>query len=185
MRLALLDDHPTGHLAPMLRAERDLARARLAVRDGGPDAAAAFTAAISSLREQSTPYQLAHGLLDHAWYLTRLPDAGAAARAAGEARDIVGRLRCQPLLDRAADLTRSTPGTGPPSVTPPGPDRPSAAARPHRAAGPDRGQRACRNDRYASPRSVAVIGREATRTADQARQLLMPSFTDSDAAGWL
>ena len=76
--------------------------------DGGQDAAAAFTAAISSLREQSTPYHLAHGLLDHAWHLTRLHDAGAAL-AVGEARTIADQLRCGPLLDRAADLTPAAP----------------------------------------------------------------------------
>ena len=103
--LTLLDDYQPGHLAPMLRAERDLALARLAAGDGDPDAAAAFTTAISSLREQSTPYHLAHGLLDHAWYLTRRHDVGAAALAAREARIIADRLRCGPLLDRAADLT--------------------------------------------------------------------------------
>ena len=105
--LALLDDYQPGHLAPMLRAERDLARARLAASasDGGQDAAAAFTAAISSLREQSTPYHLAHGLLDHAQYLTRLHDTEAASLGASEARTIAGQLRCGPLLDRAADLT--------------------------------------------------------------------------------
>jgi class 3 adenylate cyclase len=107
--LALLDDHQPGHLSPMLRAERDLARARLAAAHGDPDAAAAFTAAITSLREQSTPYHLAHGLLDHAWYLTRRPDASAAAIAAGEARGIADRLRCQPLLDRTGDLAPTAP----------------------------------------------------------------------------
>jgi hypothetical protein len=70
---------------------------------------AVFAAAISRLREQSTPYHLAHGLLDHAWYLTRLHDAGAASLAADEARAIASRLRCRPLLDRAADLTLTAP----------------------------------------------------------------------------
>jgi hypothetical protein len=107
--LALLDACQPGHLAPMLRADRDLARARLAADDGNQDAAAAFAAAISSLREQSTPYHLAHGLLDHARYLTGLPDAEAATRAAGDARAIADHLRCQPLLDRAADLTPAAP----------------------------------------------------------------------------
>jgi hypothetical protein len=107
--LALLDACQPGYLAPMLRAERDLTRSRLAAGHGDPDAAVAFTAAISSLREKSTPYHLAHGLLDHAWYLTRLDDADAAARAIGEARDIAVRLRCQPLLDRAADLPPAVP----------------------------------------------------------------------------
>jgi tetratricopeptide (TPR) repeat protein len=105
--LALLGSYQPGHLAPMLRAERDLARARLAAGDGDPAAAAAFAAAVGGLRELSTPFHLGHGLLDHAQYLARLHDAEAAARAAGEARAIAGQLRCQPLLDRAADLTRA------------------------------------------------------------------------------
>jgi AAA ATPase domain len=107
--LALLDSYPPGHLAPMQRAERDLARARLAARDGDQAAAASFAAAVSGLRERSTPYHLAHGLLDHAQHLTRLRDADAAAAAAGEARDIARRLRCQPLLDRAEDITPAKP----------------------------------------------------------------------------
>ena len=106
--LFLLDDFLPGQLPAMLRAERDLARARLAARDGD-HAAASFTSAISGLREHSTPYHLAHGLLDHAAYLLRLGDAEAAGAAVSEARDIAGRLRCQPLLDRAADLAPAEP----------------------------------------------------------------------------
>jgi hypothetical protein len=100
----LLDSYQPGYLVPMLRAERDLARARLADHDGDQAAAAAFISAISSLRELSTPYHLAGGLLDHAECLTRHGDAAAAAQATSEARDIARRLRCQPLLDRAADM---------------------------------------------------------------------------------
>jgi hypothetical protein len=107
--LALLDARQPGYLAPMLRAERELARARRAAHDGDQAAAAAFASAVSSLRELSTPYHLAHGLLDHAAYLTRLGDADAAAPTIGEARDIGRRLRCQPLLDRAADMTPEQP----------------------------------------------------------------------------
>jgi class 3 adenylate cyclase/tetratricopeptide (TPR) repeat protein len=102
--LALLDSHPRGHIAPMLRAERDLVRARLAVGQADQDASAAFAAAIISLREQSTPYHLAYGLLDHAGYLTRHGDAEAAALAIDEARTIGRRLHCQPLLDRADEI---------------------------------------------------------------------------------
>jgi class 3 adenylate cyclase/tetratricopeptide (TPR) repeat protein len=104
--LALLDSHLPGHIAPLLRAERDLARARLAATDGDRDAGTAFAEAISSLRELSTPYHLAHGLLDHAEYLTRLgdADADAAALAIDEARAIGDRLRCRPLLDRSAGI---------------------------------------------------------------------------------
>ena len=107
--LALLDGYRPGHLAPMLRAERDLARARLSERDGGQPAAAAFAAAIAGLREKSTPYHLAHGLLDHAEYLNRHGDPDAAALAVDEARDIGRRLRCQPLLDRADAIEGVTP----------------------------------------------------------------------------
>ena len=103
--LALLDACQPGHLAPMQRAERDLVRARLAATDGPPVANAAFADAVGSLRELSTPYHLAHGLLDHAQFLTRLHDAQAAEAAIGEARDIGRNLRCQPLSDRAAHVT--------------------------------------------------------------------------------
>jgi class 3 adenylate cyclase len=102
--LVLLDACQPGSLAPMLRAERDLVRARLAADDGDPAAAASFAAAAAGLRELSTPYHLAHGLLDHAWYLTRTGDAQGAAAAIKEARGIADRLRCQPLLDRAARI---------------------------------------------------------------------------------
>jgi hypothetical protein len=94
-----------GHLAPILRAERDLVCARLAASGGDPAAAEPFAAAISGLRELSTPYHVAHGLLDHADYLARLGDTQAAADAISEARYIAGNLRCQPLLDRADDIT--------------------------------------------------------------------------------
>jgi hypothetical protein len=107
--LALLDSRQPGHLAPMLRAERELVRARLAADDGDQAAGGAFAAAVSTVRELSTPYHLAHGLLDHAGHLSRLGDAAAAALAIGEARDIGQRLRCQPLLDRAADITPAEP----------------------------------------------------------------------------
>ena len=129
--LTLLDDHQPGHLAPMLRAERDLAHARLADArladarpadarladarlvddDGGQDAAVAFAAAISSLREQSTPYHLAHGLLDHAAHLLRTDEDEAAAAAISEAADIGERLRCRPLLDRADTFQPARPRT--------------------------------------------------------------------------
>jgi tetratricopeptide (TPR) repeat protein len=107
--LALLDGYRPGYLAPMLRAERDLVRARLA--DGAADeaTAAALRAAISGLRELSTPYHLAHGLLDQAQYLTGRADAEAAEQAIAEARGIAERLGCQPLLDRAAGMTPARP----------------------------------------------------------------------------
>jgi tetratricopeptide (TPR) repeat protein len=100
--LAMLDALQPGRLPPMLRAERDLARVRLA---GIGDSGEQFAAAITGLREQSTPYHLAHGLLDYAAELARRGDAEAATQALDEATAIAVQLRGQPLLDRAADLT--------------------------------------------------------------------------------
>jgi class 3 adenylate cyclase/predicted ATPase len=107
--LAMLDGYQPGQLAPMQRAERDLARARLTAADAGPDTRAAFTAAIAGLRQHSTPYNLAHGLLDHAEHLLRLGDDEAVEEAIAEARDIADRLGCQPLLDRADTTQPATP----------------------------------------------------------------------------
>ena len=107
--LALLDGYRPGRLAPMQRAERDLARARLAAAD--PDADPAFVAVIDGLRQHSTPYHLAHGLLDHAAYLAARGDAEAAAVAAGEAAGIAARLGCQPLIDRADTIQPARPRT--------------------------------------------------------------------------
>ncbi len=100
--LSLLDGYPPGYVAPMLRAERDLVRAR---RTAGDAAKACFAAAVSGLRDMSTPYHLAHGLLDHAGYLTQRAETEAAALAIEEAGGIAERLGCQPLLDRVAAIT--------------------------------------------------------------------------------
>src|SRR5262249_9196515 len=62
-------DTPAWHSLPMLRAERDLARAPLTTTRPRPDPRAGFTAAIAGLRQHSTPCHLAHGLLDHAQHL--------------------------------------------------------------------------------------------------------------------
>lgn len=68
------------------------------------DAAPAFASAITSLREPSAPYHLALGLLAYAEYLARQGDTDGAVAAVEEARGIAERLRCQPPLDRPADL---------------------------------------------------------------------------------
>ena len=109
--LALLDGYRPGRLAPMLRAERDLARARLAAADSDPDAGPALAAAIAGLRQHSTPYHLAHGLLDHAAHLAAHGETEAAAAATSEAVGIARRLRCQPLLDRADTIQPTTART--------------------------------------------------------------------------
>jgi class 3 adenylate cyclase/predicted ATPase len=119
--LAMLDGYQPGQVAPILHAERDLARARLTASDGGPAADAAFTAAIAGLRRHSTPYHLAHGLLGYAEHLLRRDDNEAAEAAIAESRDIADRLHCQPLLDRAADLLPAEPRIRVPIVTTHGP----------------------------------------------------------------
>jgi hypothetical protein len=107
--LALLDRYRPGQLAPMQRAERDLARARLTALGSGPAAAPAFPSVIAGLRQHSTPCHLAHGLLDHARHFIHLGETEAAETVIGEARDIAGRLHCQPLLDRADTTQPATP----------------------------------------------------------------------------
>jgi class 3 adenylate cyclase len=107
--LAILDGYQPGELAPMQHAERDLARARLAALDGDPGADPALTAAITGLRQHSTPYHLAHGLLDHAQHRSHLGDVEAARAAIAEAAKIAQCLRCQPLLDRAETIQPASP----------------------------------------------------------------------------
>jgi len=106
--LSVVDSRQPGQLSPLLWAERDLARARLAAQSGA-DAGALFAAAVRGLRDHGTPYHLAHGLLDHAEYLTKTGDSPAAERAVDEGRDIAERLRCQPLRDRANGLIDAAP----------------------------------------------------------------------------
>jgi hypothetical protein len=98
--------HRVPSRPPLLWAERDLARARLAARAGAADGAL-FATAIRGLRDHGTPYHVAHGLLDHAELLTKAGDSAAAAHAIDEARGIAAKLRCQPLLDRADGLARA------------------------------------------------------------------------------
>jgi class 3 adenylate cyclase/predicted ATPase len=117
--IALLDGYQRGQLAPMLIAEYDLARARLTAADNGPATEAAFTAAITRLRQHSTPYHLAHGLLDYAVHLLRADDHEAARAATGEARTIAQQLRCQPLIDRAETIQPGGPSTAAPVMTAP------------------------------------------------------------------
>jgi tetratricopeptide (TPR) repeat protein len=124
--LAQLDGYRPGQLAPMQRAERDLVRARLAASGGDPAAGPEFATAVAGLRQHSTPYHLAHGLLDHAGHLLRMDDHDAAGAAIGEARDIAERLGCQPLLGRTADLSRAEPRIRAPMVTAPGPGESAA-----------------------------------------------------------
>jgi hypothetical protein len=102
--VAILDSYQPGQLAPVQRVERQLVLAWLAANRGESGAAAAFEAAIAGLREHSTPYHLALGLLDHADFLAGRGDHAAASAAVSEATEIGARLRCPPIVDRAAQF---------------------------------------------------------------------------------
>ena len=78
----------TGHLAPVQQAP-------------------------AGLRELGSPYHFAPGLIDYGQYLMRADNDEAAAAVVGEAHDIADRLRCQPLLERAADLPSQKRESGP------------------------------------------------------------------------
>ncbi len=106
--LSTVDARQPGQLSPLLWAERELARARHSAVNGAADDDS-FAVAIRSLRDHGTPYHLAHGLLDHAGYLTEAGDGAAAAQAIDEARDIAQQLRCRPLLGRVEELARAKP----------------------------------------------------------------------------
>jgi tetratricopeptide (TPR) repeat protein len=103
--LTMVDDEMPGRLPPMLRAERGLVRARIAVATGAPDAWEQLDAAVAAMRVMSPPHLLAGGLLDRAEYLIGAGDAMAAAIDVADAQAIGGRLGCRPLLDRAAALS--------------------------------------------------------------------------------
>jgi class 3 adenylate cyclase/tetratricopeptide (TPR) repeat protein len=112
--LALLDGHPVGHLPPILRAERDLARARLAAADDPAAAGPLFEQASAALRRLPAPYHLAHAVLDQAEYLTARGAAEGAARAVEEAASIAERLGAAPLAGRAASQGTASAGSPPP-----------------------------------------------------------------------
>jgi tetratricopeptide (TPR) repeat protein len=102
--LEMLDEYLPGQLAPMLHAERHLVRARLAAAEGNTEADAQFGDAIAALRLRSTPYHLAHGLLDFAEYLHATDRAPQAQPLVAEATEIAQRLGARPVLDRAGKL---------------------------------------------------------------------------------
>ncbi len=102
--ISVVDAFPRGHLPPILRAERDLASARLRVGNGDPDAGQLVREAIDELRAVGSPYHLAWGLLDLAECSIEVGDTEAASEAITEAREIAARLGVQPILERARQL---------------------------------------------------------------------------------
>ncbi len=96
--IAMLDGYRPGQLAPLQRAERTLAAARLEA--GTPAATELFADAITHERTDGTPYHLAGALLDQADHLRAV---GRPVEASvREAEDIAAHLGCRPLTERAA-----------------------------------------------------------------------------------
>ncbi|MFN2560597.1 MAG: adenylate/guanylate cyclase domain-containing protein [Jatrophihabitans sp.] len=108
--LAHLDGYPVGHVPPLLRAERSLARAKRRAAAGDPDADDALAAAISELRAVGSPYHLAHGLADRADYLIAQDRVDEADEVRAEVRSIGEWLRAPGLLTRAEPAINAVAG---------------------------------------------------------------------------
>jgi len=102
--LSLIEGYQPGELPPVLHAERRLTSARLAARNDDPAADAQFGTAVVSLRNRSTPYHLAHGLLDYAEYLATVGRPAEVADLVEEAQAVGAPLRAAPLIDRARTI---------------------------------------------------------------------------------
>jgi class 3 adenylate cyclase/tetratricopeptide (TPR) repeat protein len=104
--LGILDQHPAGHVPPILLAERQLVAALVAADALPPGEASGVPAvadAVRSLRQVGNPYQLAHGLIDLAEVLARACEPGVDT-ALAEASTIAERLGCPPVLARAGSV---------------------------------------------------------------------------------
>jgi class 3 adenylate cyclase/tetratricopeptide (TPR) repeat protein len=101
---AMTDEHPRGHLQPLLRIERDLADAR-----AGDDPASIFESAISALRKFGSPYHLALALLDEAAHPTTAADPARTELLLDEAVALAEALRARPLLARAERIRAVRP----------------------------------------------------------------------------
>ncbi len=100
-------DLAPGAVPIMHRAELALIRARLAAAGDDAGATAQFADALAMLREHSTPYHLAQGLLDNAEHLHHHDDTNVAEYI-NEALSIAEHLDCPPLTHRAQRLRTTT-----------------------------------------------------------------------------
>jgi tetratricopeptide (TPR) repeat protein len=101
--VAFLDAHPPGHVPPLLRAERELATARMTASTDRAEIDAAFATAVTALRRFGSPYHLAQALLDYAERLADFGDDAVAATMVEEAHSIAERLGSRPILARIGD----------------------------------------------------------------------------------
>ena len=107
-----LDSYRPGQLPPMLHAEAALARVRQAARRAEAGVGAQFAEAVTGLRKRSTPFHLAHGMLDHAGYLISSGESDDAMALIEEARQIGERLGARPLVERATSMTAARDAVG-------------------------------------------------------------------------
>jgi hypothetical protein len=98
--LRLLDQHPIGHMPPLLRAERRRIAGRLLAARSDPGAVDDLRRALEAFRDVGSPYHLAVGLLDYAAAARAAGDDQEAAIAATEGRAIADRLGATPLRRR-------------------------------------------------------------------------------------
>jgi class 3 adenylate cyclase/tetratricopeptide (TPR) repeat protein len=99
---AMLDEHPAGHVPPILRVARRMTLALQSADEGHPDAIASVGSVLTELRALANPFQLAHALIDYGELLAReATSADRAHLALAEAREIGERLACPPLVSRS------------------------------------------------------------------------------------
>src|SRR5690606_29314245 len=106
------DAQRAGTPARMQRAEAELIGARLADSRHEADAGDRYAKALDLLRADSTPYHLAHGLLDQADHMRRAAD-GRADELVAEARALGERLGCVPVIVRADTVASDSVGATP------------------------------------------------------------------------
>jgi tetratricopeptide (TPR) repeat protein len=105
--LSLFEAHPIGHLPPLLRAERALTKAHLAVTPGEAGSAIVeteFAEAVAAFRRAGSPWHLGRALADYGGYLAACGQAEAAGAALDEAAAIAERLGARPLALRVASV---------------------------------------------------------------------------------
>jgi hypothetical protein len=101
---AWFDAQGSAPVPPILQTERALALARQAARREDPAAKEKFVLAIADQRRRSSPYHLAHGLLDYTEHLIDLGRGADTAEFIAEAQEIAERLGAKPLLARATAI---------------------------------------------------------------------------------
>jgi class 3 adenylate cyclase/tetratricopeptide (TPR) repeat protein len=107
--IARVETTPPGLRSPLLGAQAARFRATLTAARGDGDPAPHLKAAAGSFRELGTPYWLAVSLLEHAEWLAGRDRPEDAKPLLDEARDLFGRLRARPWLERV-DRALTTAG---------------------------------------------------------------------------